>query len=137
MRLENETFELDLIARALQTISKEVSYGGLAKAVLEAALRYSGADRGAVLLSEGGELLSKVDPSFPLEKAKFLVKTASRRTAIFRRAQRKGAHAPGNRRQQGRLDGPRRERFRTAERSLFVPAFHSSRADDRYSLPGI
>src|SRR6202522_98370 len=73
MRLENETFELDLIARALQTISKEGSYGGLAKAVLEAALRYSGADRGAVLLSEGGELLSKVDPSFPLEKAKFLV----------------------------------------------------------------
>src|ERR1700728_4071449 len=73
MRLENEPFELDLIARALQTISKEISYGGLAKAVLEAALRYSGADRGAVLLSEGGELLSKVDPSFPREKAKFLV----------------------------------------------------------------
>jgi signal transduction histidine kinase len=73
MRLKNETFELDLIARALQTISKEISYGGLAKALLEAALRYSGADRGAVLLSEGGELLSKVDPNFPRERAKFLV----------------------------------------------------------------
>src|ERR1700721_3248817 len=73
MSLENETFELDLIARALQTISKEISYGGLAKALLEAALRHSGADRGAVLLSEGGELLSKVEPSFPREKAKFIV----------------------------------------------------------------
>jgi signal transduction histidine kinase len=73
MRLENETFELDLIARALQTISKEISYGGLAEAVLEAALRYSGADRGGVLLSEGGELVAKADASFPREKARILV----------------------------------------------------------------
>jgi signal transduction histidine kinase len=73
MRLESETFELEAIAKAFRTISKEVSYGGLAKALLEAALRYSGADRGAVLLSEGGELLAKADASFPRERAKVFV----------------------------------------------------------------
>jgi signal transduction histidine kinase len=75
MRLE--PFELDLIASALQTISKETSYKGLAKALLEATLRHPGADRGAVLLSEGGELLSKIDARFPLEKAKILVSRPS------------------------------------------------------------
>jgi signal transduction histidine kinase len=71
MKLGNETSELKLIANAFQAISKEISYEGLAKAVLEAALGYSGAARGAVLLSEGGELLAKADASFPREKARF------------------------------------------------------------------
>jgi GAF domain-containing protein len=71
MRLENETSEIELIAHAFQAISKEISYEGLAKALLEAALGYSGAARGAVLLSEKGELLAKVDASFPRERAQF------------------------------------------------------------------
>jgi len=70
MTLENETFELELIAKAFQAISKEISYGGLAKALLQTALGYSGAARGAVLLSTGGELLAKADASFPRERAK-------------------------------------------------------------------
>jgi signal transduction histidine kinase len=70
VRLENETFELELIAKAFQAIAKEISYGGLAGALLKTALRYSGAVRGAVLLSEGGELLAKADASFPRERAK-------------------------------------------------------------------
>jgi signal transduction histidine kinase len=70
MALENETFELDLIAKALQAISKEISYGGLAEALLKAALEYCGAVRGAVLLSKRGELLAKADASFPRERAK-------------------------------------------------------------------
>jgi GAF domain-containing protein len=73
MRLEKETSELELVANALQAISKEISYEGLAKALLKAALRYSGAARGAVLLSERGELLAKADASFPRERAKFFV----------------------------------------------------------------
>jgi signal transduction histidine kinase len=71
MRLENETSELELIAEAFRAISKEISYEGLAKALLKAALDYSGAARGAVLLSEKGELLAKADASFPRERAKF------------------------------------------------------------------
>jgi signal transduction histidine kinase len=71
MRLENETSELELIAQAFRAISKEINYEGLAKALLKAALGYSGAARGAVLLSEGGELLAKADASFPRQKAKF------------------------------------------------------------------
>jgi C4-dicarboxylate-specific signal transduction histidine kinase len=71
MRLENETLELGLIAKALQIISKEISYQGLAKALLREALSYCGAARGGVLLSEGGELLAKADASFPRERAKF------------------------------------------------------------------
>jgi signal transduction histidine kinase len=71
MRLENETSEFELIAKAFQAISKEISYEGLAKALLKAALGYSGAARGAVVLSEGAELLAKADASFPRERAKF------------------------------------------------------------------
>jgi signal transduction histidine kinase len=71
MKRGNETSELELIADAFRAISKEISYEGLAKALLEAALRHSGAARGAVLLSEGGELLARADASFPREKAKF------------------------------------------------------------------
>src|ERR1700730_7681315 len=71
MRLENETSELEMIAESFRAISKEISYEGLAKALLNAALGYSGADRGAVLLSENGELLAKADASFPREKTKF------------------------------------------------------------------
>ncbi len=51
--------------------SKETSYEGLASALLKAALGYSGAARGAVLLSEKGELLAKVDASFPRERVMF------------------------------------------------------------------
>ena len=71
MKHENQAFELELIAKALQTISKEISYQGLAKALLREALSYCGAARGAVLLGEGDELLAKVDASFPRERAKF------------------------------------------------------------------
>jgi signal transduction histidine kinase len=70
MTFENETFELGPIAKAFQAISKEISYGGLAKALLKTALGYSRAVRGAVLLSKGGELLAKADASFPRERAK-------------------------------------------------------------------
>ncbi|WP_051397348.1 hypothetical protein [Bradyrhizobium elkanii] len=71
MMFEVKTSELELIAKAFQTISKETSYEGLAKALLNAALGYSGAGRGAVLLSESGEPLTKADASFPREKASF------------------------------------------------------------------
>ena len=70
--LESEESELELIAKALRVISKEVSYAGLANALLEVALEYSRAVRGAVLLSEGGELLAKANASFPREKAKVI-----------------------------------------------------------------
>ena len=79
MRLGDETFELDLIAKALRTISKEITYGGLAEALLEAALDYSGASRGAVLLSGGGELVAKADASFPREKARISCITSAPR----------------------------------------------------------
>src|SRR5262245_29138128 len=77
MRLEHETSEIELIAKAIQAISKETSYEGLAKALLKAALGYSGAARGAVLLSEGGELLAKADASFAREKTKFFASQPS------------------------------------------------------------
>jgi signal transduction histidine kinase len=70
MRPENETLRLEAIARALRAISKETSYGGLANALLDAALEYSGAVRGAVLVSEGGKVLAKADASFSREKAR-------------------------------------------------------------------
>jgi signal transduction histidine kinase len=70
MTRQNDMFELKLIASSFQAIAKEISYGGLAHALLKAALRCSGAVRGAVLLSEGGELLAKADASFPRERAK-------------------------------------------------------------------
>lgn len=71
MRLQHETSEIEPIAKALREISKEISYEGLARALLNAALGYSRAARGAVLLSEGGELLAKADASFAREKMKF------------------------------------------------------------------
>jgi len=71
MRLEHETPEIELVAKAFHAISKEISYEGLANALLKAALGHSGASRGAVLLSEGGELLAKADASFAREKTKF------------------------------------------------------------------
>jgi len=71
MRLENETSELEPIARAFRATSKETSYEGLASALLRAALGYSGAARGAVLLSKKCELLAKVDASFPRERVIF------------------------------------------------------------------
>ncbi|MEI9984079.1 MAG: ATP-binding protein, partial [Aliidongia sp.] len=81
MRLENETFGLEEIAKAFRAISKEVHYDGLAEALLEAALGFSGVMRGAVLLSEGGELLAKADANFPRERVKAL---ASRPSGEFR-----------------------------------------------------
>jgi len=73
MRLENETYELEQLANAFQIISKEIGYQGLASALLKEALRYCQADRGGILLSEGGELLAKADASFPREIAKFFI----------------------------------------------------------------
>lgn len=73
MGLESETTELEVIAKALRSISKEISYRGLASALLEAALAYSGAVRGAVLLSERGELVAKAGANFPRERAKVFV----------------------------------------------------------------
>ena len=61
MRLENEASEIELIAKAFQAISREISYEGLARALLTAALGYCGAARGAVLLKEKGGLLDKAD----------------------------------------------------------------------------
>jgi signal transduction histidine kinase len=73
MKLENEAHELELIAGAFQTISKEISYAGLARALLGEALGYCGVARGGVLLSEGGELLAKAGASFPRERARFFI----------------------------------------------------------------
>ncbi len=67
----NETAELEAIAKALRTISKETSYKGLSQALLETALDLCSVARGAVLLSEGAALLARVDASFPRERAKF------------------------------------------------------------------
>jgi signal transduction histidine kinase len=61
----------ELIAKAFRAISKETSYEELAKALLKAALGYSGAARGAVLVSEKGELLAEADARFPRERAQF------------------------------------------------------------------
>src|SRR4029450_592028 len=73
MRLESETHELEAIAKAFQIISKEISYEGLAKALLKEALSHSGAAGGGVLLSEEGELLAKADASFPRARARLFV----------------------------------------------------------------
>lgn len=73
MRLDNDARELELIAHALQSISKETTYEGLAEALLKQALAYSKASRGGVLLSAGGQLLDKADASFPRETAKFFI----------------------------------------------------------------
>jgi K+-sensing histidine kinase KdpD len=61
MRLEDKASEIELIAKAFQTISKEISYEGLVKVLLNGALGYCGAARGAVPLSEKGKLLDKAD----------------------------------------------------------------------------
>jgi hypothetical protein len=53
---ENGTLDLELIAEAFEAISNKISCEGLARGLLEIALEYSRAVRGAVLLSEGGEL---------------------------------------------------------------------------------
>jgi GAF domain-containing protein len=71
MKHETEALELGLIAKALQTISNEISYQGLAEALLREALSYCRGARGGVLLKEGSELLAKVDASFPRERVKF------------------------------------------------------------------
>jgi signal transduction histidine kinase len=73
MRVENEMLELELIAKAFGAISNEISCERLAKVLLKVALEYSGAVRGAVLLSDGGELLDKADASFPRERTKVFV----------------------------------------------------------------
>ena len=67
---ENETFGLEAIAKAFRTISREISYQSLARALLDSALEHSGAARGAVVMSEGGMLLVKADASFPRERQK-------------------------------------------------------------------
>lgn len=71
MRLKSETHELDLVAKAFQVISREISYQGLANALLAEALSFSGAARGAILLSGQRDLLAQADASFPRERANF------------------------------------------------------------------
>jgi signal transduction histidine kinase len=73
MKLENKTCELEVITKALRAISEETSYRGLAEALLAAALGYSGAVRGAVMLSEGGEQFQKAEARFPRERVKVIV----------------------------------------------------------------
>lgn len=68
MKPDTNTTEIERIAKAFQEISRETTYDGLANALLNASLQYSGAQRGAVLLSEEGELLAKADAGFPREK---------------------------------------------------------------------
>ena len=68
MAFESETSEWEPIAKALEEISKEISFEGLAKTLLHAALEYSGAVRGAVLLRAEDELLAKADASFSRER---------------------------------------------------------------------
>jgi hypothetical protein len=71
MRPEDETSELELIAKALQEISKAITHERLAKALLKAALGYSRAARGAgrmgrhrwntpTLLSRGSSQCSRI-----------------------------------------------------------------------------
>ncbi|MET4804725.1 ATP-binding protein [Bradyrhizobium sp. LB11.1] len=72
MSRADETNELELVAKAFQVISREISYQGLAKALLGEALSYSCATRGAILLSGQRDLLAKADASFPRERANFL-----------------------------------------------------------------
>ena len=68
MQLENAAHDLERIAKAFRLISKEISSGGLANALLSVAIENFGAVRGSVLLS--GELLTKANSSFPREKAR-------------------------------------------------------------------
>jgi C4-dicarboxylate-specific signal transduction histidine kinase len=82
MKLQNKVHELKLIAGAFQKIAKEISYEGLANALLTEALSYCRVARGGVLLSEGGALLAKADASFPRERARFFVSQPA--TAEFR-----------------------------------------------------
>jgi signal transduction histidine kinase len=107
MRPEDETHELERLAKAFQIISKETTYQGLAKALLGEALCHSGAARGGILLSEGGELLAKADASFPRERAEFFTshppaaefrlpadlseRVLRRREAVVRRATRESS----------------------------------------------
>ena len=70
MTREDEVLELEAIARALRTISRETGYASLARSVLDAAIEYSGATRGAVLLAQGSMHPAEAGTSFPTEKTK-------------------------------------------------------------------
>lgn len=70
---DDEILQLEVVAEAFRTISRATSYNGLASALLEAALDYCGTARGAVLLSESGELFAKADAGLPREKARVFV----------------------------------------------------------------
>jgi signal transduction histidine kinase len=96
MRLDNERCELERIAKALRSISKEISHQGVAEALLETALGHSGAVRGAVMLSKGSELLERADASFLRQKESVIVSyppvrrfqlPAELSEAVFRRQQ--------------------------------------------------
>jgi hypothetical protein len=84
MQLENEARDLERIAKAFRLISKEISSGGLANALLGVAIENFGAVRGSVLLS--GELLAKANASFPREKAQ---------RRAYPRCKPRGATPPG------------------------------------------
>jgi C4-dicarboxylate-specific signal transduction histidine kinase len=83
MSTRKDTNELEQIAKAIQIISKEISYEGLARALLREALSYSGATRAGVLLSEGGERLAKDDADFPREKARYFVSQPAAREFLI------------------------------------------------------
>jgi signal transduction histidine kinase len=120
MTHESKKSELELVARALRAISKEVSYAGLARALLAVALEYSEAARGAVLLSEEGPLLAKADASFPRERAKVFVahppvsefqlpqdlneKVLTRQDSVIRHDSYKGTAFSGSAKLSGRGD---------------------------------
>jgi hypothetical protein len=91
MQLENEAHDLERIAKAFRLISKEISSGGLANALLGIAIENSGAVRGSVLLS--GELLAKANASFPRKKAQ---------RRAYPRCKPRGATPPGKIREPAR-----------------------------------
>lgn len=65
MRLKSETHELDLVAKAFQVISREISYQGLANALLAEALSFSGAARGRSYSAAKEICLLKRTRAFP------------------------------------------------------------------------
>jgi hypothetical protein len=64
MKHETEALELEPIAKALQTISKEISYQGLAEALLREALSYCRVARGSASRSRCGKAIKHVVNSF-------------------------------------------------------------------------
>jgi signal transduction histidine kinase len=73
MLLESKICELEWIATALRVISQEIRYRGVAEALLAAALEYSGAVRGAVMLRQDRESPEQADADFPHDGARLVI----------------------------------------------------------------